>query len=101
MGEEFVLDEPEDFEDAIAALLRVDPRNLTNEPDAAVEAVVCHLCGLVIRDDDHVIAVEAFVPPVVHVACAEHAHLPPDQWEHTNVRTLSQWAGGMDWEGSA
>lgn len=63
--------------------------------------VRCRLCGLVLREQDHVVVVESFDPPVVHVGCAESAHLPDSEWNHTDVRTLSEWSRGIGWGSSA
>ena len=61
----------------------------------------CQLCGLVIRDSDHVVEVESFDPPIVHVACAESGHIAGSEWNHTDVQTLTQWSRGIGWGSSA
>jgi len=43
------------------------------------------------REKDHVVGVESFDPPVVHVGCAEAAHLPDSEWDHTDAGRLSEW----------
>lgn len=63
--------------------------------------LTCPLCGLVIRDSDHVLEIGSLEPPVVHVGCAEAAHLPDHEWDHTDIRTLNEWSRGMGWAGSA
>lgn len=62
---------------------------------------VCRFCGLIIRQADHVVEVMSFAPPVVHVACAEAAHVAPGEWTHTDARTLSEWSRGIAWGSSA
>lgn len=64
---------------------------------AGADPVVCRLCGVAIRDEDSIVVIR---DEPLHAPCAEVAFRDSDEWEHTSVTTLSQWARGIGW-GSA
>lgn len=57
----------------------------------ANEAVVCRLCGLVIRDEDAVAKVGG---ELLHAACAEVAYAGRPEWTHSEIGTLNQLSRG-------
>ena len=53
---------------------------------------MCPACGIGLRPDDSIVVVT--MRPF-HAACAEASFTDRATWDHADVTTLSQWAGGI------